>query len=382
MKQSYYLALIRRSEFNDLFSLGHLTLNSDFTSGCDCNGKLRSLDKEYDFLKKIEKADIDSSFSFLIIQYCKPYAMVSKLNEILIQEVKYIYPLDEDSKLEFSTSFDERIRIEDPICDFDRMQKNRSFDNCIRGVKNVWQIFGFSDTDLKMCKRIVSDAILTETIDQLYSNNTLEGSHPLWVHIMRYERHSFYPKDAIVGYFMDFVHIYCNYTQQTQLSDETIEATDIFRTLSALVEVKLDDIYTKIESSAFVQNVKTLENNVDVLKVAVIYLKMRDEYTNGLRYDKQYIESCKRWGNDFILASYLLGATLGYDKTYDCLYDMMELSIFKSAEEISAMREQQETARRDAKEKMNIISQASLFEVPELSPKPKRTNKKTNKNGK
>ena len=39
-------------------------------------------------------------------------------------------------------------------------------------------------------------------VDELYENRHPSGKRPIWVYIMRYERHAFYPPNTI-GAFMD-----------------------------------------------------------------------------------------------------------------------------------------------------------------------------------
>ena len=58
---------------------------------------------------------------------------------------------------------------------------------------------------------------------------------------------------------------------------------------------------------------------------------LRNRYKEDFFYEKEFIEYCKSFGFEFELAAYLLGIVLGHEHTYDCMYDMLPLSIFKKA---------------------------------------------------
>ena len=379
-----YLALISRTEFNTLFKFGRILLNSDLTSGCSMSNKLENLDKDNDFINKISKIDFDDTFSNLIIQYQKNTSVPGqKLNEIKIQDVKHIYPLNNDAKREFEISFDERIKIENPIFDVNEIFMQKAFDDCKRGIENVWQIFDLSDKQKEKCQKIITDDIIKQTVQQMLSGEKIEGDYPLWVYLMRYERHSYYPKETL-GYFMDVVHIFCNYAKRGQTDDKDVENTDIFKMLTTInISEKSEIIHQSIEKTAFCIKLNELEKKCNFLKVAVIYLTIRDKYIEGLKYDSKFVNLCKEhFEENFVIASYLLGIFLGYDKTYDCLYDKIKLSIFKSAEEMSQLQIQKEKSRRIAEEKMRDPEQPNLFGSTTQQKGRQRKSKSTKKDGK
>lgn len=373
-----YLAVISRTEFNSLFKYGRLLVNSNLiVCGMSENETLKNLKD------KIGKVDFDNTFSNLIIQYEKDDQFCYNKNNVIIQEVKHIYALDNDAKREFEISFDERIKIEEPLFDVSEIFVQKTFEDCKRGIKNVWQLFGFSDEEKEKCQTIINDDMLRQTVNLMLSDDKTLGDYPLWVYLMRYERHSYYPKEA-VGYFMDAVHIFCNYKKPGhQAFDNEVEGTSIYKLLSAInVSEKTNAIYQQIENSDFCKALNSLETSCNFLKVAVIYLTIRDKYRDGLKYDKIYIDSCKEhFKEDFVVASYLLGIYLGYDKTYDCLYDVVKLPIFKSDEEMLQLQAQKELARRIAAEKMKEPEQTDLFGASASRKKTstKKTKAKTSK---
>ena len=325
-----YLALIRRADFNDLFKYGKITICSDFVANCSKTKKLTSLNDEPEFIRILsESNNFDNTAAYLIIQY----QSLEKRQNVDIRYVKYIYALDEFAKRDFEISFDKRIRIESPIFDVSRLLKQKEVSECLRGVNNVWTIFGLSEEEKQKCKSSIPDSIVTMAVEILFSDLTPSGDLPFWVYLLRYERHSFYPKGTI-GYFMDVVHTVCNFKkQETITNDKIIESTQIFQILSQIpADKQLNHINDVLSND---QNAKNFINVItfDWLKTAVIFLLLRDRYTEGLKSDIVFVNKCKElWNENFIFASYLLGIYLGYNKTYDCLYDTIELQIFKKEE--------------------------------------------------
>lgn len=376
-----YFALITRTDFNYLFNYGEMLFNCDFT--IDNSDSLKE--------KMRDKACFIDSFSHLIIEYEKKDT-ISTNNCITIQEIRHVYPLDCEAKRDFESSFDSRIKIDDPLFDISDILKHKAFENCKRGIDNVWQIFGFSDDKKELYSKIITDEIIKKAVKQLFTDKPIEGDYPLWVYLMRYERHSYYPKNTI-GYFMDVVHIFCNYTKKTQIDDTQVEQTHIYRILETIPDdKKMDEICDNLEKtesvSPFLSKLSETDHNCNFLKVAVIYLLNRDKFVDGLKYDdKDYIDKCKDcYGENFTIASYLLGIYLGYDKTYNCLYDHLSLSFFKSPDEMAKLKREQEAAKIIAQEKMNEppVYQSrnnTLFGSQETYKSKTRT-RKSKKNGK
>lgn len=322
-----YLALIRRADFNDLFKYGQITICGDFVANCNKSQKLTSLDSEPDFQKVLSISNnFDNTASYLIIQY----QSFNRPQDVDIRNLQYIYALDDFAKKDFEISFDRRIKIEDPIFDINIILKQKDVSQCFCGINNIWSVFGFSDEEQQRCKTTIPDSIVNEAIDVLYSDRNISGDHPFWVYLLRYERHSPYPKTTL-GYFMDVVHTVCNFIKkETITNDNMIESRDIYKILSKIPNTKqFNEINEILGSDQGAENfIKTI--SFDWLKTSVIFLLLRHRYAEGLKYEPEFIAKCKnQWTNNFCLASYLLGIYLGYDKTYDCLYDTIKLPIFK-----------------------------------------------------
>ena len=56
---------------------------------------------------------------------------------------------------------------------------------------------------------------------------------------------------------------------------------------------------------------------------------MKDKFGSGFSIDFKTIDYAKTFGFECSVAVYLLGLTLGYDKTYDAYYDFVKLPIFE-----------------------------------------------------
>ena len=279
----------------------------------------------------------DSAFAYLIIHYVKD-STKGLANDVYIEEVQNIYPLDFESKDAFAMSFDERIRIENPIWPDSvwNLQKQQQFNDCLKGAANLRAILGFSNS-VHECKKIISDDIVREVVNELYGENRPTGDLPIWIYLLRYERHSYYPQSTL-GYFMDMVNVVCNRMASREVEEDDIKNTQIFVLLDSLrkhPELQYKQIYQwLVENTAaqgFFKKIDEYESRVDFSKVATLFLILRNKYIEDFFYEKEFIEYCKSFGFEFELAAYLLGIVLGHEHTYDCMYDMLPLSIFKKA---------------------------------------------------
>ena len=341
MKQ--YLSFIRKADFTDLFKYGKLYVNRDTTTAFDCDVKdLPDNPSVFDELVKNTNS-FDSSFVYLIIHYQK------NDNEnpcvVNIEELCHIYPLDSEAKSNFISSFDERIRIEEPIWAdaVFKLQQNQLFNECRKGAQNIWNIFKFDDSITK-CEEIITDDILAETVSQLFENRRPKGELPIWVYLLRYERHSSYPK-SIIGFFFDTYNIICNNWKQDEFFEDDIKGTKIYDFLQSKYNTTsfgstYADLCAAEECKPFLQLVESFESRVDFFKIAFWYLYLREKYKNGLVYEPDFVNDAKaKIGEEFQYAAYLLGLKLGHEHTYDCLYEELPLAIFKSKVQLYKERE-------------------------------------------
>lgn len=352
-----YIALLRRADFTDLYKYGSLYLNKDLITELDCDIKeLSSRDDIFDQLfSKLNP--FESSFTYLLISYMKKDEETD-YHDVSVEEIQHVFPLDIEAKKEFENTFDEHIKIDFPIWNdaIPLIQKKLLYNSSIQGIHNVFNIFKLDG--LKNCKTIIDDDTIEDMLSDVYDNIPLSGDKSIWVYLMRYERHSYYPKD-IVGYYMDIVHIVCNYMVKREITDNEVENTEIYNILQEgnYHNKKTCDINLLLNrdrrASAFLAKIKELVPQIDFLNTAVCYLKLRDQFSEKFSYDSKFIDGCKKsFGECFTLASYMIGITLSHDKTYTCLYENLPLAFYKSKEEIQALYEQKEQERIRARHEM------------------------------
>jgi hypothetical protein len=295
-----YLVLIRKSDFIDLFKYGSLYINENNIRHFTCSiESLKEKKAIFDDLVRFSN-DFESTFSYLILHYTKKHESTKLLR---ISDVKHIYPLDYEAMREFKSSFDSRIRIEEPLwpeCVY-KLQKKRALKDCLKGVDNIWSICNIENS-LKdtISEKYISNLIIEEIVSELYENRRPSGNLPFWVYIMRYERHSFYPTNNY-GYFMDAVHAILNYNAQRELFSEEIENTYIIKSLKKLndefVSDKLDYILTmlekEIDNRKFLTYITNLDVSINLLKCVVLFFMFRDRYIEGFKYESAWINRAK-----------------------------------------------------------------------------------------
>ena len=352
-----YLILLRRADFIDLYKYGFLNVNKDRIVPFECSiSEIESKPELYDSVFA-EVNSFDSSFAYLILHYEKKDSL-SNPATISIEEVQHIFPLDLEAKKEFESSFDEHIRIDNPIWDnaVSLIQKRQMFDSSMQGTRNIFNIFKLEG--LQFCKSIIDDISVEEMLSDVYDNIRPNGDKPIWTYLMRYERHSFYPKDTL-GFYMDVVHVICNFMAKREVDDYEVEGTAIYKILDSYngLNLKSNDINDRLRlderASGFLQKISEFVPDVDFISVAINYLVMRERFSDDFTYDQEFVERCKAsFGQSFTLASYMLGIALTHDKTYSCLYENLPLPIYKSQAEMQRIKMQKEYEKEKAKREM------------------------------
>lgn len=339
MKQ--YLSFIRKADFIDLFKYGFLYVNRDTTKDFECN--VEELPDRLDIFETLVKNanSFDSSFVYLIIHYEKdekdePYF-------VRIEELRHLYPLDKEAKSEFESSFDGRIRVEEPIwadAVFE-LQKKRAFNECRKGAENVLKIFEIEEYKTN-CERIFTDDILKEVVSETFNDCRPQEDISIWVYLLRYERHSSYPKDKFFGFLFDVCNVVCNKLGGKEVTEDEISETKTYKYIQGKYEQSLRDshmmesfskFYPELERECkgFIDKVKSLvSGDVDFLKIAFWFMYLKEYNENGFVYNPKSVENAKhKIGEEFSYAAYLLGLRLGHEYTYDCLYEKLPLAIFR-----------------------------------------------------
>ena len=279
-----YLALIRRTDFTDLFKYGSLYLNHLTIVEYDDDSDI--LDGGKTIIKKLfRNANLfESSFTYLIIEFVKAN-FFRDLPVVDMEDVVRVYPLDREAKKEFETSFDEHIRIESPRWEqaFSTIQRIRTKKDCEKGAKNVSRLYGIQE-DAKGFREIITDDILEELVSELYRNIRPTGNLPIRVYMLRYERHAFYPEET-VGFFMDAVHVVCNYLQQGEVDETDVSRTLVMRFLESpsCRMAKMDAILhkkkaipTSIDTDNYIDT-NEYETIIDDLKKRIKSLEQENE---------------------------------------------------------------------------------------------------------
>jgi len=330
----HYLALIRKADFTDLFKYGSLHINNDMKTDFQC--PVEELPEHPELFRALSyyANSFDNAFAYLIIHYIKESSK-GLSNDVYIEELQHIYPLDYESKNNLEFSFDERIRIEEPLWSDSvlELQKRMMINECKKGAQNIHKIIGFDKSDFN-CEDFVTDDIIKEIVDELYEDRRPNGKISIWAYLLRYERHDYYPQN-ILGCFMDMVNIACNRRAMQEVSENAINNTAIFKLMDSFryPDPKFDDIYNAICTDESVKGFSSMvdqyESRIDFIKTATLFRFLRDRYSEDFIYEPNLIDSCKKYGEEFELATYLLGIVMGHMHTYDCLYEKLPLSIFK-----------------------------------------------------
>lgn len=355
-----YLAIIRRADFIDLYKYGFFYLDKEKIVEFDC--EISELPNRSDIFDSLfdRMNSFESSFAYLIINYTKrEEAKDSSL--VFIEELRHIFPLDLEAKREFESSFDEHIKIDNPIWDdaVSLMKKKQLFHSSMQGAKNIFNIFKLKG--FNKCKEIINDDVVEEMLSAVYDDVRPQGELPIWVYLMRYERHSFYPKDSL-GYFMDIVHIIVNFMAKQEVDDYTVENTEIYNILCKFEGkgLKSNEImhYLKSDEGAagFLNKISSFVPEIDFITTAVSYLKLRDSYKDEFVYNEKFVEDCKSaFGECFTLAAYMAGIAFSHDKTYSCLYEVLPLAVYKSKEEMAAILKRKQAEKERAQREMERI---------------------------
>ena len=321
-----YLAIIRKADFVDLFKYGKLNVYS----AIDFDGNIKAHANDDDLFEKLTKCMnlFEYSFEYMVIHFVSdngneyPYP-------INIEDVRGLYTFDEEAKKEMNVSFDSRIRLHvSPWGEkFKALHNNQLISQSKRGIDNLWAIFDLSETDRKMCESIITDDIVSEVFDELFSYKRPTGEQSIWTYLLRYERHSFYPKNT-KGYFCDYIHVACNRLKKIELQEDVAETTGLY---SQIINCSKDD-FASLSNIAVSSNLSSLTDEEARCKFAIaapVFLLMKDKFSDGFRIDSKFINYAKKFELECSVAVYLLGLTLGYDKTYDAYYDFVKLPIFE-----------------------------------------------------
>ena len=324
-----YLAIIRKLDFIDLFKYGQLSISY----AIPFDGRVLEHTNDVELFEKLtERMNMyEYSFEYLIIHF-KANDYNYQYISIDIRNVCALYTFDEDAKKEMSISFDPRIQLHvSPWADkFEELQRKLSIKQSQRGINNLWTIFDLPKEDFDKCSTIITPSIVQEVFRELYSNERPSGEQSIWTYLLRYERHSFYPK-GMKGFFCDFIHVFCNYSKKQELSGEVAEETQLGSQIKACIDSQFAPLIEIVKASQLYK----LTEDVSGCRFAIaapLFLFLKDKFADGIEHkpEKEFIDYTKKIGGfECSIAIYLLGLSLGYDKTYDSFYESAKLAFFK-----------------------------------------------------
>lgn len=324
-----YLAIIRKIDFVDLFKYGHFSVSYAIPFDGDLLAHADDTDL-FDALT-FRMNMYEYSFEYIIIHF-KSNDYNNQYISIDIRNVCALYTFDEVAKKEMSISFDRRIQLNvSPWSSkFDELQRKLSIKQSLRGIENLWTIFDLPDDDLVKCKEIITLPIIQEVFRELYSYERPSGNQSIWTYLLRYERHSFYPK-GMIGYFCDFIHVFCNYSKKQELSGDVAETTQLFPQIRECKNAQFAPLIEIVEKSPLYK----MTEDVAGCRFAVaapLFLYLKAQFSEGIEHkpEEKFIAYAKEVGGfECSVAIYLLGLSLGYDKTYDSFYESVKLPFFK-----------------------------------------------------
>lgn len=324
-----YLAIVRKLDFVDLFKYGHFIINNaipfngDIASHSDDNELFDALTSKMNMY--------EYSFEYIIIHFVSD-SNNNQYFSIDIEDVRNLYTFDEEAKKEMSVSFDSRIQLcVSPWADkFLKLQQKLSIKQSMRGVKNLWAIFNLPKSDLPKCKAIITQDVVQEVFRELYAYERPFGEKSIWTYLLRYERHSFYPK-GMIGFFCDFIHVFCNFLEKQELCGEVAESTQLYPQFKACQKPRFELLLKIVKSSPVYQKTKQATGCRFAI-AAPLFLYLKAEFADGMAHKprEEFINYSKEIGGfECSIAIYLLGIALGYDKTYDAFYESEQLPFFK-----------------------------------------------------
>lgn len=325
-----YLAIIRKLDFVDLFKYGQFGIN--YAVVFDGHFDHHADDDEL-FNRLTSRMNMyEYSFEYLIIHFKSAEEDNAQYKLIDIRNVQGVYTFDAEAQKEMSISFDNRIQLHvSPWSEkFEKLQQELNIKQSTRGVYNLWDIFGLAEEDRRKCEELITSDTIQEVFRELYAYERPFGNQSIWTYLLRYERHSFYPK-GMLGYFCDFVHVFCNYKEQKELSGEVAETTQLYQQLLACKNPQFAPLYEIVNASPLSKMTEEAFG-CRFAVAAPLFLYLKAEFADGMEHipDEKIVSYAKKIGGfEYSIAVYLLGLTLGYDKTYDAFYEATNLPFFK-----------------------------------------------------
>lgn len=336
-----YLTLIRKSDFTDLFKFGSLFIDAE--SVVEFDGDCRKLSNNTAARDAVFKRLNQFDYSFTVLLAYIRSNHVKEDGKVDIDEVEGIFALDEEAKHEIEITYDQRIKINDPVWPeiTRRLQERFFYADAKKGPRNIWQIVNI-DLPLSKVDWILPDDAIRELAYEVINDKRPSGNLSFWVYLLRYERHAPFPKNAI-GIVMDAINVCINVQAQMELEADSVFNTGIYQLLENYTDrnLKLPDLQAELErfesGLIFFNRINELAfKGVPVkchlaIQIALLFLAFK--YICDDEFDLQKYELLKSYAgiypDAYYFALYLLGIYLGNTHTQDSLYDSLPLPIFR-----------------------------------------------------
>ncbi|MBQ7585312.1 MAG: hypothetical protein IJU40_03585, partial [Desulfovibrionaceae bacterium] len=324
-----YLVIIKRNDFDNFYRFGHIFIHNAQPLAGDFKDHI----KDHNLFKALT-AFMDSyeySNEYLILEFRIP-VYTGTIVEISLEDVIGIYALDSMSQNSLAKTLDPRIHVQVSGWSdyFKALNKKQYLRSALKGRDNCFEIFEISSNDQQKVLEFLPLELLEDVFKDLFAGIPPQGAKPIWIYLLRYQRHNPYFKDQR-GFFCDAMHAYENYLQQQETDVDIIDEAPLAELLNQ-AKANFNEIYNSIIDSELN---KYKIDNCNYLAVAPIYLYLRSYFkgegiTSATLEKNDLISTLyPTYGFDFSLAVGLLGITLGHKLSANFYYQKKNINIFK-----------------------------------------------------
>lgn len=318
-----FILLLKKSDLIDLFKYGYI---SAFCASVPFDGdleKARTNETQADKLFK-QASPFEYSMEYYLIHVNSNKKAPKQIN---IGDVRHIFALDSNS-LKVGLELNPPVKMEAPLWPlaYERFQINLMQKSAEEGVNNTFEAFGV-DFDVKR-KKFIAKKDISTIMTLTYQGKRPVGEMSIWIYLLMYERHQYYPKDTR-GYFLDALQVWANYLKHQELDIPVSESKLGKKIIDMQKNVKFDDLVKFVEMDKNVAKADKVFKSF--FKIAALFLLLKNEFQNGLDTEGLYfghhipdlLPVLGRYGlDDLKLSIYLLGLSLGHELTYKYVYQM------------------------------------------------------------
>lgn len=304
------------------------------------------LDTDSISLALSRKHILSQSFFYELLEIFMPFIKTdfsSSIIEILIENVKAVYPLTDNAGKKLKSRLESKIFLQPPVFEhyIHDYQKDAELNDHERGIKYLIRIFELSDTQVM---------IPESDIEKAY-HYRCEGLKPIkgdsfWTYLVAYDRHRPFPKSNI-GYVYDLAELVAFSVSD---SKKGFEKGPLYQYLESRINdlSKLNfeaviDVFDKHNEFSKLRD-ENIQTNVSDFKkyvTALIFLKAKDEIN---KFDSilaapifnEINELKDLYPIEVANSIYLLGYLFSGDKFFVDYYNYVKLPIFSNAYEKKA----------------------------------------------